>query len=74
MTSDTFTKSSIFTGALIELNFIFEQKRKMVSFEALINDFKKDYQNVLKNNKLPDNVRQNVEAIISQIENINRCD
>ena len=74
MTFNSFTKSLFFTGTLIELNFIFEQKRKMVSFEAIIDNFKKDYQNILKNNNLPDAVRQNVEGIISQIENNNRCD
>lgn len=73
-TPSTLVKSSIFAAALIEFKVILDQRGKIYSFETLIGDIEKNYQDMLERDDMPDDIRQNIKSIVDQIENIKRRD
>ena len=69
-TSSTLVKSSIFAAALIEFKAICDQRGKINSFETLIGDIEKNYQDMLERDDMPEDIRQNIKSIVDQIEDI----
>ena len=69
-TPSTLVKSSILAAALVQLQATLSQRKKIESFETLIGDIERTYQDMLEIDDMPDDIRQNIKSIVNQIEDV----